>query len=391
MKNMKNNVVILGPNHHNTLGVVRSLGRKGINPFVIFFSKDKSFPICKSRYIEKFYITDSVDEILRILKQLSLFFKTASRKNKPILIACSDKMASFIDLNLNELSELYICPGAKRQGLLTELMDKAKMTLLAKQSGLKVPYSIEFRGGDFKSNDLIYPCIVKPLKSINGSKSEIRICSTPKELKEYLSLFKNPSFQIQQYIKKTYEYQLIGCALSDKIIIPGKTSIIYQPQNTNTAFLQYVSLDGSEPIKACNNFLRKTTYTGLFSMEFIKGEDGIDYFMEVNFRNDGNAICVTDAGRNLPYIWFLNENGKNYDSEMVRPLKDVYCIPDFAILYLWYEGTVSFIELISAFKKANSHMDYDSLDQVPTLGKLRILRLFILLFVKKIIKRLINR
>lgn len=147
MKNMKNNVVILGPNHHNTLGVVRSLGRKGINPFVIFFSKDKSFPICKSRYIEKFYITDSVDEILRILKQLSLFFKTASRKNKPILIACSDKMASFIDLNLNELSELYICPGAKRQGLLTELMDKAKMTLLAKQSGLKVPYSIEFRGG----------------------------------------------------------------------------------------------------------------------------------------------------------------------------------------------------------------------------------------------------
>lgn len=35
------------------------------------------------------------------------------------------------------------------------------------------------------------------------------------------------------------------------------------------------------------------------------------YFLETNFRNDGNAFCVTESGVNLPVVWVkacLNED-----------------------------------------------------------------------------------
>ncbi len=47
--------------------------------------------------------------------------------------------------------------------------------------------------------------------------------------------------QIQEYIEKKMEFQLIGCSLEkgEKIIIPGFTQIIRQPDNTNTGYLRY--------------------------------------------------------------------------------------------------------------------------------------------------------
>ena len=36
---------------------------------------------------------------------------------------------------------------------------------------------------------------------------------------------------------------------------------------------------------------------------FVRDNEGNDYFLEINMRNDGNAYCVTSAGVNLPYIW----------------------------------------------------------------------------------------
>ena len=56
--------IIFGYDHYNALGVVRSLGEKGISPIVILHKtlvKDPSLvPNC--RYASKVHIVDDVDE-----------------------------------------------------------------------------------------------------------------------------------------------------------------------------------------------------------------------------------------------------------------------------------------------------------------------------------------
>ena len=65
-------------------------------------------------------------------------------------------------------------------------------------------------------------------------------------------------------------------------------------------------------------------------MEFLRGKDGKDYFMEINFRNDGNSICVTASGMNLPYIWYLYNSGLSYEKELCyETMHGVIVMPEF--------------------------------------------------------------
>ena len=52
-------------------------------------------------------------------------------------------------------------------------------------------------------------------------------------------------------------------------------------------------------------FMDRVGYRGPFSVELLhKGNK--NYFMEVNFRNDGLAYTATAAGINLPAIYICN-------------------------------------------------------------------------------------
>ena len=46
-------VIVIGINHHNTLGVVRSLGYKGLKSHVIIMCRQKNPYVCYSKYIVK--------------------------------------------------------------------------------------------------------------------------------------------------------------------------------------------------------------------------------------------------------------------------------------------------------------------------------------------------
>ena len=48
--------------------------------------------------------------------------------------------------------------------------------------------------------------------------------------------------------------------------------------------------------------IKETRYNGLFDVEFIQDKDGINYFLEVNFRVDGSIYKLT-PGINLPLEW----------------------------------------------------------------------------------------
>lgn len=355
-------VLVIGGNHHNTLGVIRSLGEKGIMSDVIVMTPVDEPYVCKSKYINKIKLVQSEDQLLHYLID-------ADYPNKPVVISCADVVSSVLDSYYDELSIKYILPGSHVQGRITYLMDKEIMSELAHKVGFRIPDSISLETNDSIDIPIKLPWIIKPLVSKDGSKAEIKRVFSPEEWNSY-RVEHDAKIQIQQLIDKRFEYQLIGLSLDNgsQVIIPGVSVIIRPLETTNTGFLHYQEIDENydSTLNLCGVFLKEVGYNGLFSMEFLRGKDDNDFFMEINFRNDGNAICVTTAGYNLPYIWYLYNTGGDYKEEIAHSnIRPVYVMPEFTDLALIKHGKLNAFTWIHDAFRTNRFMEFDRKDPKP--------------------------
>ena len=355
---------VIGGNHHNTLGVIRALGQKGV-PLILLLVDDnrsKGWYVSKSRYVSKKYVFSTYEKAVDFLIENKI-----ESECKDIIICCSDGASSAVDCKLGELSKHYICPNAKTQGNITRLMSKEGMANEAQQVGLLVPKSWIIESNEV-SSQIEYPCIIKPLYSIKGSKNDIHVFQNQDSLKKYLTETPHSqALQAQKFIVKEFEYQLIGCSLNggEHIVIPGVSHVIRPSDTTNTGFLKYGTFDDSyATLDKTKAFIKRIGYSGLFSVEFLRGMDGNDYFMEINFRNDGNAICVTAAGVNLPYIWYLNAIGHDFKSE-IKEIKSVYVMPEFDDMAQMFHGKVSFWNWLRDIHRTDCFMEFDKNDKKP--------------------------
>lgn len=360
---MNNKIIVIGGNHHNTLAVLRSLGEKGVKSMLIVVSQDSKPFVGYSKYIQELRVVKFVEEISSAMYALHHSSDTA------VVIACADSISSYLDSNRNRLSKNFVLPCSLEEGKITRLMNKNIMMEVAIESGILVPKSWIVYSVNPEISHITYPCIVKPLVSKNGSKADIVVCERKSELEYYLNHCNCEELQIQEYIIKDIEFQLIGCSLNggEEVIIPGASIILRQPQNTNTGFLRYLPIrEFSYDRKSCVEFIRKTGYSGLFSLEFIRDKKGADYFMEINFRNDGNSICVTASGMNLPYIWYLSNNGLNYEKELCYDtMKEVLVMPEFEDFANVKNGNISIFKWIRDVYKTDRFMDFSKHDQRP--------------------------
>lgn len=363
-----NKIIVIGGDHHNTLGVVRSLGEKGLKPDVIIVSSDAQSFVAKSKFIGMLHIVRNDTEIV---PRLLMYYKQESQR--PVIICCTDASSSIIDIHSDELRSSFFLPGTDEQGRVTRLMNKHTMSELAKSCGLEIPKTIYPTHCPITDEDVVLPCIVKPLVSKNGKKGDIRICHYISEVNATLEHVGYENVQIQSFIDKDFEYQLIGCSTGDDIIIPGVSRILRPCKGSNTSFLHYEPLEkGFCDIEACKEFVKITGYKGLFSLEFLRDRDGRDYFMEINFRNDGNAICVTASGVNLPYIWFLSCIGEDYKEETDKQISPKYVMPDSAEIRLLVTRQINIFQYLSDLFKTNCFMEFDWKDIKPFLKMIQI-------------------
>ncbi|MDD3663215.1 MAG: ATP-grasp domain-containing protein, partial [Candidatus Pacebacteria bacterium] len=272
-------VLIIGGNHQNPLGVMEALGRKGILSNVIVHAKSKSSFVLKSKYVKKGWICATNEDVVNCIVKN---FKEAAEKT--VAIACSDNMASLLNDNFDLLSKFFIIPGMPVQGLLSTWMDKEKMSEEAVQIGLNIPQSWLIHKRLIPA-DVEYPCVTKSLSSVGNGKAEFTLCNNRQELEEFLrEKAYNDTIQVQKYIDKAFEFQYLGCSLNggEEIIIPGRTHIEMTTHFNNITFLRYQEskvIEDSTTLSKTEAFIRHTGYSGLFSVEFMHGLDGKDYFL----------------------------------------------------------------------------------------------------------------
>ncbi len=367
---MVNKVIVFGGNHHNTLGVLRAIGQKGLLSELIVVGPDvlKDTYVALSKYITTSYAFVSYEDAYDFV--VSNYEK---EKKKPVIICTSDSASSIVDTHYDELKDKFYIPNAKRTGRITRFMDKETMRLTAESIGLKTPKSWLITP-ESSLEEIVYPCITKPIKSIKGSKDDIQICQNRGDLVSYLNTCKEDTkIQVQVFINCDFEYQLIGCSLDggDKVIIPGVSKIIRPAKNTNTGFLHYERLNKSYPLDKCVKFLKGIGYSGLFSIEFLRGKDGTDYFMEINMRNDGNAICVTAAGVNLPYLWYAYNTEKDISSIISSKINEIYVMPEFDEFMAVLKGNINPFTWIRDVFRTDCFMEYDKADTKPFKKRLK--------------------
>lgn len=365
------NVIIIGPDHYNTLWLVRSLGMAKIYPFVIVLSPNKKSFVIKSRYCK---------ESIIIPDEETLFAYLMDKKytNKQIVLSSSDSIAKFLDLHLDSLKDKYIIQGCNGiQGMLSYWMNKEKMVEKATECGLTVPQTISISTiKDDNITNIKYPCLIKPVQSAIASKNDFRICNNTQEL--YLAIEKVkktcPSILLQEYIEPDYEYLVYGVSTDDEICLPGGLRKIHTCSDLNNlGMMSYSCLSDKIPeqlgdFEKIKKFVRAIGYKGLFSVEFLITKTKA-YFLEINLRNDGTCYITTQAGVNMPALWVYSCADKD-SSKLSRVFKQRYTYGMNEINYLKY--TFSIKQLIQCIKeiisvKAFSLIKWD--DMKPVLNK----------------------
>lgn len=114
---LDNDIILIGNDGRNELGILREFGEWGIIPYMIIIEPKwrEWFPLMKSKYATryKFFQMDSACEDKMMHFLMKDFY---TDKNKPIIITTTDIACEMVDRHVVELSEKYIVPNIGGRG-----------------------------------------------------------------------------------------------------------------------------------------------------------------------------------------------------------------------------------------------------------------------------------
>ncbi len=297
-----NRIIVLGNDHTNTLGIIQALGQwSGIRTAFLF---GQVTGIVKSSvFADEIHSgctpQDCIDEII------SLYCNSKDDSNStpiPIIASC-DSAALALEEKKKQLEKKFVFEYATQYSF-QELFVKDTQVRLADEAGFNIPRSCLINSFEDIPQGIQYPCVIKPLVSCQGSKSDIRICGNFDELKNNLNSLKNTKRVIlQQYIERDYEISILGCGLKNgEVLIPCvENKLTLYPKNVGLECLANMQpLEDDSIIKPIKTLIKKIGYVGPFSVEMMHCKhDGKFYFTEINLRNDGANGFVFKYGVNL--------------------------------------------------------------------------------------------
>lgn len=364
-------VIIVGGDHHNTLGLVRAFGQAGYYVMLFVVAENNKSFVSYSKYVSKCCIVDDDDKVIELL--LSRTLETSIRI--PIITA-TDKSAENLDDHYIDLSKHYILANcSEKQGGISRWMNKEYMLKEASKYGLLQPFSLFVDSNtDFKADTthVPFPCVVKPIKSSMSSKNDFRICNNNSELRDVLTDMTNRgvSTVIQEFINIEYEFLIIGarCRKTYKNhVVGGLHKHKCCKDINNMGMLVTAETTPDIPIgidiAKLDAFLESIDYEGLYSVEFMISGDKA-YFTEINLRNDGCLFCWTNAGCNIAVNW-VREMTEDIEPIYNKIKRNNMLVEVSYLKYYWKNVFV----MLKDFINSDAFAIYDSNDIKPFVYK----------------------
>ena len=318
---IENYAVVIGDWHFNSLGMIRSLGEKDI-PVVYINLSDAGYGETSKYTVKTYHAREDGSNITEVLFEVLNDFK-----GKPVIFTGCDKAALALDNAYSFLKDKCYFPNLK--GNANFYMNKENMCKAAKESGFIIPETETFNfDNSFIENvtSFGFPCILKPVLSVEGNKADIQICENIEELqsvyRNFLKSEENYSrILVQRFLKGTHIQMLdySGCKTKNSLvdvygqlektreypISRGSTSYAVIKKN-----IQHFNTD------SLDKFLEAVGYEGLFDLDFML-VDSTPFFIEINFRNGAISYAFTKAGFNIPYIWYCKVLGLDYQKPKI--------------------------------------------------------------------------
>ena len=365
------NIIIFGSNTLNTLGLLRSIGEKGIKIDLLLEPCCLEFCCLRfSKYIRKIHYLLNVQEGLKILLD-----EYRKENEKQIVINASDSSICLLDAHYDELKEYFYIFNAKaKQNRINFFMDKTNQFIVAEACGLKQIKTWKVNSDSDLPKDIIFPCLIKGSNSIKSTKKDMYICNSIEELKD--SLNKTTEFLIQEYINRDFELNINGISFyhGNTQYIPA---VIYKIRDSLARQGEFLRVDDSAiyPDKIINGIkelVKEIGYEGLYSVELLKRSDDY-FFLEINMRSDGLGYAYTAAGVNYPYMWIQYILG-NLDIEMLnkKAHTPIYVMIEHDIHNIW-EHNISVFQWIKDLLRTDSFLVFNKKDIKPYLYTLYII------------------
>ena len=278
------------------------------------------------------------------------------------------------------LSEKFILPNINReQNAITNHMNKARLNEIAEKHGFLVPLSqiincqeLAYNNFELLTFKLVFPCIIKPLQSIDISKSFIKINRTETELIENLKIYQTHCKEVlvQEYIEIDSEIGVQGFA-SKHIVVSGVVEKIRKSTIApgSTTYARLVPSNYAADEDKIVLMVKDLGYVGIFDMEFMSSNNKV-YFIEMNFRNGAYGYAFTKAGVNLPKLWCLDILGEDITDEKQRADSTLIFMNEFAELRNVLLKQVSLWRWLKDFLKSDASLLFNTKDVKPFFYKL---------------------
>lgn len=356
--------IVFCVDHYNPLDVIRSLGKVGLNPFVILVEETPVL-INHSKYPTKVYVVKTREEGYKILMH-----DFGNEIKKPFLYCSDDVTMCFLDKHYTELKDRFYFYNASVQGRIEWLQNKDNITDLGIQVGLDVPKKEIVDTGKLPSK-LHFPIITKVLASTMGAwKGDVHICYNIKELEAAYAKILSPKLILQEYINKKGEFCMEGFAINDgqDVFIPYVADYIRYYGDSYGHYMNMIPFVDENLKKKILDLFKLTKYNGIFEIEFMKGPNEENYFLEINFRASTWNYAITVGGGNLPYFWAKSTlAGRILIEEMnllKKPFTAIVEVDDFANNVL-YNHNVGFFKWLKQCFTADCHYYFDRQDWKP--------------------------
>lgn len=369
----KNKVILIGGNHHNGLGLARSFGVNGIKPYGVIVGEDAEHGfVRKSKYWAKTWVIKSDDEIVEFL--LSIF---RDEKEKPVVIPYSDGAAEEIDLNLDRLKEYFLLPSiGGQQGKIAELMDKQKQVEFAQTYGIPMAKSCVVDLSDIRlSEDMIYPCIVKPVVSAEGEKSDIRKCDTETQTVAYLQELRKKGyhrFLVQEYLNYDTEYLMVGSISGqNQCWVNSKKIRVWPVVGGSSSCLQVTNQKNvSEFFESVRSAFQQIAYDGLYDVDVLQ-VNGKLFLNEVNWRNSGTIYSVLGSKVYYPVNWYYWKTKNQSPENFIQSCLDetVYTIDESLDLRHVACGNITLKQWLRDKKKSKAFALWYTPDMRPAIAQ----------------------
>lgn len=304
--------VLILSGHAIALGVIRSLGSKGVPVYVVSYdTKDMAY---KSKFIQQHFVLPHPEKNAE--EFIAGLLRIHDKIGKALVFPADDPTLVALSKNIDLLKAKFII-ASQDWSIISKVINKDITYAVAEKVGVPFPKTLSLDETITITEDLIkefrFPCLVKPVQShiyFDIFKSKMAIVNNIEELKNQFEQCKKYSLDVT--LQEIIEGDITQGLNFNSLIYNGKIKqgfTAYKVRMTDNGYGIPVIVRSREMIKELWDYSEKLLsemgYEGYSNVEFkYDKRDGLYKLLEVNGRYNRSSLLSAESGINFPWIQY---------------------------------------------------------------------------------------